>query len=258
MSERNEEASQSGGSQPRKASTLAEQMTPYIQEVLTTLRVNGSTEVGLKEVRRLGAELYKDPDLLEAVVLDLVESRRDQMGSPVVKPYATVSMGDVYRRAKEAKAYSTGQEQGVDLEQLHRDRISKAHKHLLSLRVDKEDLERAMFETARETGRRAIHAESFILNEPIGMDRFVKRLGKQASEDGSLRFGDLIARTLNYVESQYERHTKIETFGYTSQEQVIYMLEEDRLGRLRALSRMALLPTIEVIHLSGYDENGED
>jgi hemerythrin len=104
--------------------------------------------------------------------------------------------------------------------------------------------------------RRVLRSIYYIINEPTQSSALLlERFKRQVEEHGPLSAEELVARTYNFTQKQYENHIKSHPTTMETEENLVQLLEEGRLQRLKNLGSTVLVAGLGIITAGEYSDS---
>jgi hypothetical protein len=188
------------------------------QKHFDSLWVVGASRLVDEEIQQLGPFLAREESFREDAVFQILARRRASAPN-YLRPYITVKKEHILQ-------YGLGAQSGrISLEGIQSDN-TKAAQALLQPLVETEEFQDT-FLLSSDMMRRVLRSLYYIVTEPTESSAlFLDRFRRQVEEHGPLSAEELIARTYNFTQAQFEKHLKNNPNTLETEEFLVQLLEE--------------------------------
>jgi hypothetical protein len=216
------------------------------QRHLDSLWVVGASKLSDEEIRQIGPFLAREDSYREDAVFQILARRRAEAPA-YMRPFITVKKEHIL-------LFGLGSQAGrISLEGIQRENISAAQAQLGPL-VEIDEFEDTFLYS--DMMRRVLRSIYYIINEPTQSSALLlERFKRQVEEHGPLSAEELVARTYNFTQNQYENHIKSHPTTMETEENLVQLLEEGRLQRLKNLGSTVLVAGLGIITAGEYSDS---
>jgi hypothetical protein len=212
---------------------------------LNNLWVVGTGELTDDDMRQLGPYLARESTYREDAVFHILQKRREEAPG-YLKRFTTV-------RKRHLLQYGLLSQAGVlSLEKIQKSYTDRA-RTLFEPLVDNDDFQDSLLSSNLQ--RRVLRSLFYIAAEPTeSTQKLMQRLNRQVEENGKFRAEEIIARFYHFTNSQYEKHAREAQKISGVEEDLLRLLEEGRLKRLRTLGATVLVEGMGIIAAREYKD----